>query len=1020
MKTNLRLLAVLSCFLLVFSSCQKQSDNNSTPPSSEENVPLVGEKLIITDAISDTVSLYDYIPLNQVYGFCNGLRFSVNSKVTKPSGEIIDTNKQLYVDEEGVYNIVFTSVIGEETITETKQVNVNKYSIKPLFEYMNSSFVDDDAEISNNINYYSANHGAYFKLGGANSTIKYKNVIDLKEVEGNLIEISPNPYAPLPNLESFKVTLTDAYDTSRHISVLFKVNDAANYPSMWQHGSINTFAQVEFNGYSVANYELFPDIKTYTVLWDQGMWTSFSDDDSVVGTYVPVSFMYDYDEMIIKACGRIGQWATPNKWHVIYDLDDPDDNLRDFAGWTTGEVYITIEGNGSNGDLVVTKIGNDYLKSDDKELFKASNGELLTKGYDFDNLPNGAVNYYYPLADTSSSKSEVSKSLYKLGAGDEKELVENVDFNNFYPQEAGTYLIRYESINNFGYPISREGQFIVNQNPTDIIDLSSVSLEVKLFESHSIPTFNYGGGNGKLTKDIELVVGNSVQKYVEGDLFIIDKKESVNKLRVVVTDSINQQKTFEYNIQVNCNVIKFNLIDSFDSVSVIEGNDFIVPNYTAIDYSKDDISQTNIPVLIKQGKNKAYQPGDRITIEGNTSLTYSSGTEVLKTIVINSVPYELSSQNIDEQFINRSGVDSILTSMCGLVFTSNGDSKMEFVQPFPLGTTNLQFSLAFFPRMMNYNSINIDLFSLDSNYLHLELTELKSGKPYLYINGIKSSFNVEVTSETYDYNDVSAFKSQPFYTYSFYVDGAKKGILNSSGIKGDEIRTWANGSLFDKFSKACTLVKYSVDNPTQGDVISLYRVSNQLLTSVGLDYGDLAAPTLAFEQTMQSSSFNKDDNFMIPKAYAYDFFSDGYNIQMSILDSDGEKIVSKVAANQYPLTFNKYGSYSVTYNFKDARDNGGTLNYVLVSRDTTPPTIKLLGEYKKVYNGVFKIIDAFVKDNYDTNPKLSVTIGDANDKRTFVSPNQMVLLEKGTYKIVYYAFDSEGNSSRLVREIIVK
>ena len=49
-----------------------------------------------------------------------------------------------------------------------------------------------------------------------------------------------------------------------------------------------------------------------------------------------------------------------------------------------------------------------------------------------------------------------------------------------------------------------------------------------------------------------------------------------------------------------------------------------------------------------------------------------------------------------------------------------------------------------------------------------------------------------------------------------------------------------------------------------------------------------------------------------------------------------------------------------------------------------------------------------------------MTIGDANDKRTFVSPNQMVLLEKGTYKIVYYAFDSEGNSSRLVREIVVK
>lgn len=1022
MNKGIKIGVLLSCLVLAFSSCKNEKNNNDNNTNineddyTEEEISLDGEKIIVTDGINEEISVYDYIPLHLAYGLCNNHQFKADASVTKPNGDVVNVSDKLYVDQEGIYDITFKSTIGDEQITKNIKVNANYYSTKPLFDYTNASFVDDDVVISDNITKYSANKGAEYQFAIGTSTLKYKNVINLKEVEGNLIELSPNPNSPKLDISTINVKITDAYDSNKNITVVFKMNDAANYPDMWQHGAMNTFAKVEYYGNSLADTSQYPVLKDYTVLWDQGMWTTYESDN--IGQYTPVSFAYDYESMALKACDRVSKWEKPNQWITIYDLDNPDDNVKDFEGWTTGEVFLSIECPDAFGELIITKIGNQYLTKNNTNLFELSTGELLTKGYEFGNLPQGAVNYYYPLADVSSSQSEVNCHLYKKD-NENKVEIENVDFNNFYPTESGKYLIEYGSYNFFNKRITKEGEFIINDEPTNIEDLSSVNLHVKLFESSHIPTFTYSGGNGVLVKKIELVIGNEVKECLEGHAFVVDKKENVNKIRVVVSDSIRNQKVFEYPIQVDYDVVKFDLIDSFDSVSVIEGNEFVVPNYQAIDYSKEDISKTNIPVLIRQGKNQAYQPGDKITINTDTSLTYSSGNNVLKTINISSVPYDISSSNVGEQFVRSIGVDSISSCMSGLNFYSNGNSNMEIYQPYPVSTSNLYISLVVFPDLISYDAVNIDLYALNSNYLHFELEEIKSGKPTLFMNGIKSSCRVESILEKYTYTDIPSLRQQDYYTYTFVVDGAKKALLNTAGMEVDQITTWANGTDFTKFDKACTLIKYSVNNPTAGDLFSIYRVSNQLLTTVGTNYGDLAAPTLGFEERMQSASFEKDDYFLIPKGYAYDVFSGAYNLQMSIIDSDGEYTLAKTNVSQYPITFAKYGSYTINYTFKDARDNGGSTRFILVVRDNIPPTITLASEYKESYRAGFKIIQAIVKDNYDKNPNLSIFIADKNNKRTPISSGDIAALSKGTYRIIYYASDKEGNSTRLVRQVNV-
>ena len=142
---------------------------------------------------------------------------------------------------------------------------------------------------------------------------------------------------------------------------------------------------------------------------------------------------------------------------------------------------------------------------------------------------------------------------------------------------------------------------------------------------------------------------------------------------------------------------------------------------------------------------------------------------------------------------------------------------------------------------------------------------------------------------------------------------------------------------------------------------------------------------------------------------------------MSVLDPDGESLVSNIPSMDYPLVFNKYGTYTVSYTVKDERDNSLTQRFLLIVRDTEAPTITLKGNYKDTYTGSVTILNAEVKDNFEASPKLVIFVENIDDnEREFVNPGDKVNLEKGEYNIIYYAFDSEGNTSRLVKHITVK
>lgn len=120
-----------------------------------------------------------------------------------------------------------------------------------------------------------------------------------------------------------------------------------------------------------------------------------------------------------------------------------------------------------------------------------------------------------------------------------------------------------------------------------------------------------------------------------------------------------------------------------------------------------------------------------------------------------------------------------------------------------------------------------------------------------------------------------------------------------------------------------------------------------------------------------------------PNSYTVEVYSE---VKISTL-------VGKEVINDNYLDTSDIKEYNITYTTKD----GKTKIVTIKVKDTTPPKVMLIKNYKHIIGTKFTIKnDVLCVDNYDKNPNCEV-IGDYN------------LNKLGTYPVTYRATDSSGN-----------
>ena len=997
-------------------------DRNPGGGSTETpTISLDGTKSIVSDALPENMAIYSAFPISSCYGLCNNYKFPVTAKITKPDNTIVTTGKEFVAETAGEYRVELSSQIGEEPVKKTVTVTVAGYDAGYLFDCSGATLTgnavgvlpkdDEGNEIHNLKTDFTV--GSTFRLLSSGSVVQYKNVVDLNSVSGNLIELVPNVGTDWFELTKLRVRLTDAYDASNSVSLVFSINPGATYSTSEALSKNSTltcaFVQVEFNGVTAANVN-YKDVANTTIAFGQQFFAQFYPED----IFRPLHFRYDN----ATNCIYLKIDLSSEEEFLVLDLDDPTDNYTDFKGFTTGEVYVSLESAGSAGSVTVTKIGNDTFAAVTEENYSRDTGCLLAGGYDFEAMPSGIVGYPYPLpkfanADGVTAKLEIAE---EGGYRDITDLLSG----DFVPAQAGNYRLSYRATNRYGYEKSVDGSFTVNENPTEITEKTPVDLSATLTKVFEIPEISYVGGIGDLSAVYRIEIDGTTAEVRPGQAVSFTEKGSVVRLLVTVTDVMHYSASFAYDIPLNDAVLKFELVDCFDKITLVSGSKFIVPDYIAIDYSKEDVSKNNVEVIIRRGKTRTVSVGEELEITSDTVLNYTVNGETVKTLSVRCVPQDGSDpgQALSRKFGSISGVESITTNDIGAGFTVNG-SDVSVEMPYAVSTSNLNISFSVFAQS-SFTSVNTVIRALSGEELSLELKNL-GAHPVLWINGKETTYQVTTETAVYLQPDASGLYNKRYYKYSFVLDGAKGNLYNSEMVKIADIETWASKLQYDGFSKACAKVSFRVFGGRNGDLFVLDTVSNQRFTNIHIDSGEVMAPAIALEGELSSRVVKAGEIVSIPLAYCYDVLDDSATIRMSIYNPDGTAIVNNALPEAYDLTIRKYGTYSLVYTVTDSKYNTERVRYTFVVQDDIAPVITLNGTYGTyTRKGGVTVLGATVTDNNNDVSDIVIWLQYADLSSVVVTAGQHLTLAAGKYTIVYYAMDGDGNVAMQKYEFEVK
>ncbi len=902
------------------------------------------------------------------------------------------------------------------------------YSLKDLFSYSSASISNETKTIPNVFKNSSIEKGVEF-FSSPGGEVTYKNIVDLNSIDKkeNLVEIVGNSSLDYSDLrktvieeKNIHIRVSDAYDSNVYFEVNLSQNPIINQIPIetFGGGHNNLFYSVSFNGYTLANNSDYSPLENYTVAWGQSLFNTPSYLDGSEGKYVPTGFKFDLatNQVLLNLGGAASSSTLDPQNYLLFDLDDPSDAYPDFKGFTTGEVYISIRSEES-GKFSVAKIGHDVFSSNDDSLFKKNTGNLLTYGYDFSNMIKGAKSHYYPLPKVLSNSSYD----YKVFNGIDELAIE--DFNSFIPNTTGNYEVQITSGNAFGFNIEKIGQFVIEESPIAIEDLSNITeIKVKLFQSFNIPFFSYNGGNGKLVKSIKVILDNEVYEVNEGDAFVIEKKCSTAKIKVDVYDEIRVLNTFDYPIFLDYNVKRFYLTDAFETNYVSYGENFKVPNYVAIDYSKDDVSKTNMNIDIKRGQNTYYQPGDLIeNVKSDFVLSYLYGNEVLKKVKVLSTSKNIdaTTANFSSFYKSNSNVLNSKITNAGMEFTL-GDGDATINQPSNVSTSDLTISFCYIKELAHYDCLDIELAGLGNKKITISFKQLGE-KPLLYLNNKRIYSSVTVAEFTYLDQDNSYLYGKKYFKYTFVVSGEKASLYNANNHLVSGISNFDDGSKFTGFKFGMAQIKFKIASCCKGDAFFINQISNQQFTTQVLNFGDTRSPYIAFTSSFYNGIYKLGSVVSVPMAYSYDVINSTSSILLSVVAPNGEYLVRNANPFGFDLSLDTYGVYFISYVCEDGNGQTSTFNYRLVVNDDISPSIYTNAKYEEAYEGQVYIYKAIAIDNVDGKVDVIAILRGPDGDSSVVDIGKYATLKlKGNYTLTYFAIDEKGNVATLVYSFISK
>ncbi len=777
---------------------------------------------------------------------------------------------------------------------------------------------------------------------------------------------------------------------------------------------------------------------------------------------------FQYDIVNNNVCYSINNLSGNSTMLMNLDIADAFDG-KTFEGFSSDEVILSVYAkdiaNGTITTDIVDIAGTNLdpnAKTFVKEVYDNDGNLTETLRYKDSTAPLLDVNYTpsyagrvyaavgceFPIFSTNARDVNLDKVVSEVYYGYVDETNKGTlvfsDGKTFMPKQAGIYTIVYKALDRFGNTTLKTVEVLaINTTSGKLLDLALTQADFDAITAKAGETVNLpesktaiNGINGNTSYTIKAVYLANGEEIVVNDDHFTPLYAGAWKIVYEISDAVTSAE-YSFNLTVGSNDkvgyagvptlpkyliggAKYSFEDfdfyTFTSSEGREEADYTInvsydggATYTVFN-DGDAIDSTKTSAVIK------YESGDAAYVSAPIEIIdVGYGENITKNNPFVEGEY---GWDIRKYFkTNNIVVNSFKTFATFNVVNTTNDGSFDFIKEISASNFMLEFrssvddtetSDANEGTGKNFSNLEITLTDFYNPSIKTVISLITdSAGTQLVVDGktasVRSS-SVLVNSDSilryslsnkafYLGADVKIQYELPFTSDKVYVSFALKGVNGDAGIAITSLINQKLGNLRNDSTNTMISLDVEKGNRKMGD----------LLVIKSPDVVDVLSPVLRKDVEVKVVSPTK---------------SEVKTVDGIVLSGD-----KKLADRAYEVELKEYGNYIITFFYKDQLGIG-TLEYsrTVSVVETEAPTIVFkdgskVGITIDVPVGRPVVLKAaIVTDNVDTNPRLTVFVGDRHMNLNIVALNSsgnrvFTPLEEGLYRITYRAADATGNSS---------
>lgn len=1020
---------------------------------------VLNDNVYAQEAILSSVSYQpsylvgDEIELQSATIELDGKKVDADKSIIFPDGRKYSLDN-VTLSQGGAYTIVYSSVINGNYVEKTIDIEVKSKLYEVVGEGSANYYESYSLRGIPSVDKHESNPnysidkvkedditGVLVSLNSGD-IFKYNKILDLSDtgIYDSILKLNVIPsYIGKKDFTILYITLTDIYDENNFVRVVINASYSLDY-ERYNHTSLY---QAGFNEQPTKGLNRFEN-KVYQSPHYGGLHTalSFSGLPYANRTIAEDNFSFSFDAQTNSIYvtnyhfNFLNYYGDKVDTSLVIDLDDPTYFPEPWAGFTTGEVYLSVEAGGYINSTATIAITDIYEEKDlsnqtlvDKE---APNLQVDLSNYDEDALPYGEVGSAYKIFDATAhdiydGDCKVDVAVDYQGSNDTSINVSLNNDNTFIPKYKGLYRITYTASDGNGN-VAQKQYFIKvvdeNSNPI-VITLNQKEVNEKVGETVDLQKVSISGGSGILDKQVKIICladnSESVMDYSDNMSFQLLK---VGQYKVIytVSDYNNQKKEASYIITAldRADPVYLNekVVEDALPKFLIAGFSYSLPEMKAHCYS-DINKDIDSKITVSQGAidGLSFTPDiSSSEVEITYSATYNNitTTKTFKRPVVN-VFKEQNKIDMSKYFVGENVSSSFekVGSKKYATYKVLNDTKLYYVNALSAEDFSVTLSLND-NNLANFDKISLCLRdSVDSNIVV---------KANIYIKSSQLYMKVENTSVEYSLG--SPYNNNFEFGYSDFARSFTGGTYSSFVAKD------SNGKDFNGFTSK--MVDFSIEFygvKGEGTQLMISKIGNQTLTDATKD---TMRPVITVIDA-PNGNYALDTVLELPKAYAYDLLSPtlkSFNVKVTgpsgTVTSNSNVKLDSVPVDNYSITLNEFGTYKIVYTATDIKGNIATVTLKLTVLDSIPPEINLLGTNKTSVSidETVKFVDMEYFDNITEKDYLLSMIyvlrPDGGMDKISIKNREYVFNLKGEYKLYYFVQDEAGNYSTIINCINAK